>query len=328
MFLKKIKMLPLFACVIFSQHFFALSAAAQTFPSKPIRIIVGGPAGGPPDVLSRLVGQRMSEAFGQPVIIENKSGASGLIAADMVAKAPPDGHTLLLNTSALWAIMPYVKKTLPYDPDKSFASIIMLANADNVMVVSKNHPAKTLAQFIQYAKVNPDKVNYGSAGVATPAHLAGEMLGLYADVRMKHVPYKGAAPALLDMVGGLIDFIITSPITADPQVRNGNAIVLGTTGSKRNSAFPQIPTVGEVVSGYELSQAWGISAPVGVPREVLQRLNGVIDAALKRPEAQERIRTLGATPLGGSMTDFDAYIAQERKRMGELIAKTGIILTD
>jgi tripartite-type tricarboxylate transporter receptor subunit TctC len=130
------------------------------------------------------------------------------------------------------------------------------------------------------------------------------------------------------MVGGLIDFIITSPITADPQVRNGNAIVLGTTGSKRNSAFPQIPTVGEVVSGYELSQAWGISAPAGVPREVLQRLNGVIDAALKRPEAQERIRTLGATPLGGSMTDFDAYIAQERKRMGELIAKTGIILTD
>jgi len=306
----------------------ASGAVAQTFPTKPIRIIVGGPAGAPGDLLSRMVGEGMSAALGQSVVIENKPGATGLIAADMVAKAPPDGHTLLLNTSALWAIMPHVKKTLPYDPNKSFASVSMLATADNVMVVSSKHRAKSLAEFIQYAKANPEKVNYGSAGIASPAHLAGEMLGLYADLTMKHVPYKGAAPALVDMVGGLIDFIITSPITADPQVRNGNAVMLGTTGNKRNPAFPQIPTIGEVVPGYELSQTWGISAPAGVPREVLARLQAVIETTLKRPDVVERIRALGATPVGGSMADFDIYIAQERKRMGELIGKTGITLAD
>jgi tripartite-type tricarboxylate transporter receptor subunit TctC len=275
-----------------------------------------------------MIGERMAEALGQPVVIENKPGASGLIAAEMVAKASPDGHTLLLNTTATWAILPHVRKTLPYDPAKSFAAVSMLATADNVMVVSKNHRAKTLVEFIQYAKANPDKVNYGSAGIASPAHLAGEMLSLYAKLTMNHVPYKGAAPALTDMVGGLIDFIITSPISADPQVRNGSAIVLGTTGGKRNPAFPQIPTIGEVVPGYEISQSWGILAPSGVPREILSRIQIVIEATLKRPDVVEKIRAMGAIPVGGSMADFDAYMVQERKRMGELIGRTGITLAD
>ena len=321
--------------VIASRLFCALllaatpAALAQTYPDKPIRLIVGDAPGGSPDTLGRLLAQRMSESLGQPVVVDNRPGAGGLLGAELAAKAAPDGYTLFLNTTTVWAILPNVKKSLPYDADKSFVPVSRVASASNVLVINTSIPATSVPELIQLVKASPPgKFNYASAGIASPAHLAGEMLNLLADVKITHVPYKGAAPALLDVIGGSAQLIITSPIAAGAHMTSGKVRALATTGVQRNPGLPNLPTVAETLPGYDISQSWGITVPSGTPPAIVRTLNLEIVKALNLPDTRERIARTGAVAIGDSPEAFESFITAERKRLGDVIARTGIVLAE
>ena len=291
-------------------------------------MIVPSPPGGAPDILGRTVAQKLSEALGQQVVVDNRAGGSGLIGAEAVARAAPDGHTILLGATTLLAIMPNLRKNLPYDVKRDFASITQIAAASNVVVVHPSVPAKSVAELLQYGKARPGALNYGSAGQATPAHLAGEMLNVLGGISMTHVPYKGAGPALVDVVAGQIQLIITSPIAAAPHMSTGKVRALATTGAKRNPALPDLPAVAETVPGYEITQWWGMSAPAKTPREIVARLHAETARAINLPEVRERISRAGAEPVGGTPQEFDALIAAERQRLGNVIRKAKISLEE
>lgn len=300
----------------------------QTFPQKPIRVIVGSAPGGAPDVLARAIGQKITDSMGQQVVIDNRAGASGAIGAEMTAKSVADGYTLFLSTTMGFAILPHVKKKLQYDPVRDFASITQLASASNVLVINPALPAKSVTDLLQLAKSRPGGLNYGSAGSGSPAHLAGEMLNMLGGVRMTHVPYKGAAPALIDTIAGHVQFIITSPISAAPHINSGKLRALATTGNKRNVIFPDLPMVADTLPGFEISQWWGLSAPSRTPKAVIDRLHSEAAKAINMPDVRERIARDGAAAVGGTPREYDALIASESKRFSELIRKAGIASED
>ena len=306
----------------------SFGALAQPYPAKPIRLIVGDAPGGSPDTLGRILAQKLSESLGQQVVVDNRPGAAGILAADLAAKSPPDGHTLFMSTTSVWAILPNLKKNLPYDPDTSFMPVSLVASASNVLVINLAVPAKSVAELVRYAKANPGRLNYASAGIASPAHLAGEMLNLLADIRMTHVPYKGAGPALQDVIAGSVQLIITSPIAAGAHMNNGRVRALASTGTQRNPVLPDLPTIAETVPGYDISQSWGITVPAGTPPAIVTLLNTEIVKALRLADVRERIIRTGAAPAGGTPDEFAAFIAAERKRLGDVIGKTGIVLAD
>ena len=228
--------------------------------------------GGSPDQLGRLLAQKLSESLGQQVIVDNRAGAAGVLAAEIAAKSPADGYTLLMTTTSIYAILPNLRKNLPYDPVKDFVPISRIATASNVMVVNVSLPAKSVAELVQLAKDKPGSLNYASAGVGSPAHLAGEMLNLLAGIKLTHIPYKGAGPALLDVIAGNAQVIITSPIAAGAHMSGGRVRALATTGAERNPGLPELPTIADAVPGYEISQSWGIAVPAGTPPEIVKRL--------------------------------------------------------
>ncbi len=306
----------------------AVGASAQPYPSRPIKLIVADSAGGAPDQLARLVAQKLSESLGQPFVVDNRAGAGGVLGADVVAKSAADGYTLLLTTTAIYAILPNLRKDLPYDPVKDFLPISRIATASNVLVVNNALPAKNMAELIKLAKEKPGALNYASAGVGTPAHLAGEMLNLLADIKVVHVPYKGAAPALTDVIAGNAQYIITSPIAAGAHLNGGRVRALATTGAERNPSLPDLPTIGETVPGYEITQTWGIVVPARTPPEIVSRLNTEIVKVMSQPDLKEKILATGATPAGDSPAAFEAFMAKERQRLGDVIAKRGIVLAD
>jgi tripartite-type tricarboxylate transporter receptor subunit TctC len=306
----------------------ASTAFAQGYPDKPIRLIVGDAPGGSPDTLGRLLALKLSESIGQPVVVDNKPGAGGQLAAEMAAKAPADGYTLFMNTTTVWAILPNVKKSLPYDASKSFVPISRIASASNVLVVNTSLGASSVADLVRLAKASPGKLNYASAGVASPAQLAGEMRTLRGDDKLTHVPYKGAAPALLDVIAGSAQLIITSPIAAGPHMTSGKVRALATTGRERNPGLPDLPTIAESIPGYEISQSWGIVAPAGTPPSIVRQLHAEIAKAIALADTRERIARTGAVAIGDSPEEFEAFIGAERARLGEVIAKTGIVLAD
>jgi len=301
-------------------------AHAQSWPERPIRMIVASAPGGAPDILGRAVAQKMSDALGQQVVVDNRAGASGLIGAEMAAKATPDGHTLFLGTTTLYAILPNLKKDLPYDIGRDFASITQIAGASNVLVVNPSVPARSVSELLQFAKAKPGALNYASAGRGTPAHLAGEMLNVLGGINMTHVPYKGAGPALIDVIAGQVQLIITSPIAAGAHISSGKVRALATTGEKRNPALPELPTVAESLPGYAITQWWGLSAPAKTPRPIMSRLQAEASRAIHFPDVRERISRAGAEAVGGSPRDFDAFIAAEQKRLGDVIRKARISL--
>jgi tripartite-type tricarboxylate transporter receptor subunit TctC len=304
------------------------AAFAQTYPAKPVRLIVADAAGGAPDQLARIVGQRTSEGFGQQVLVDNRPGAGGALGADIAAKSPADGYTLLLSTSAIWAILPSLKKDLPYDPVRDFAPVSRLATTSNVLVVNTALPAKSIAELVQFARSKPGALNYASAGIGTPAHLAGEMLNLLAGIKMTHIPYKGAAPGLLDVIAGNAHLIITSPIAAGAHMNAGRVRALATTGTERNPSLPDLPPIAETVPGYEITQSWGIVAPSATPQPVLRRLSEEIVKAMASADVRERVLKMGAVPAGDSPQAFEAFMARERQRLAEVITKSGIVLAD
>jgi tripartite-type tricarboxylate transporter receptor subunit TctC len=304
------------------------NVTAQPYPVRPIRLIVADAVGGAPDQLARLLAQKLAEGLGQQVIVDNRPGAAGVLGADIAAKSPNDGYTLLLTTTSIYAILPNLKKHLPYDPARDFVPISRLATASNVLVVNASLAASSVAELVQLAKRKPGAINYASAGIGSPAHLAGEMLNLLAGIKITHVPYKGAAPALLDVIAGSAQFIITSPISAGAHMHAGRVRALATTGSERNPSLPELPTIAETVPGYEISQSWGIVVPAGISGQIANRLNSEIAKVMKSSEVSDRVLKTGAVPAGDSSSDFAEYMIRERRRLGEVIAKTGIVLAD
>ena len=303
-------------------------AHAQPYPARPIRLIVPDAPGGSPDQLARLLAKALSESLGQQVFVDNRPGAAGVLATDTAAKAPPDGYTIAMTTTAIYAILPNLKKDLPYDPVKDFIPVSRIATASNVLVVNVSLPAKSVAELIQYAKQRPGELNYASAGVGSPAHLAGEMLNLLAGIKLTHIPYKGSAPALLDVIAGNAQIMITSPIAAGAHMNNGRVRALATTGTERNPALPNLPTVAETVPGYEITQSWGIAVPAGTPPAIVTRLADEIGKAMRQPDVRDKVQATGAVPVGDSPQAFTAFMAKERQRLGDVIAKSGIVLND
>lgn len=306
----------------------ASHALGQPYPQKPVRLIVADAAGGAPDQLGRILAEKLSESLGEQVIVDNRPGASGALGADIAARSAPDGYTLLLTTTAIYAILPNLRKNLNYDPVRDFAPVSRIATASNVLVVNASLPVRSMSELLDLARRKPGALNYASAGVGSPAHLAGEMLNLLAGVKLTHVPYKGAAPALLDVIAGNAQLIITSPIAAGGHIKTGRVRALATTGSERNPSLPELPTIAETVPGYEISQSWGIVVPAGTPGAVAGRLNEEIVKAMSLPEVRAQVAKTGAVPAGDSAAAFAAFMAKERQRLGDVIAKTGIVLAD
>jgi tripartite-type tricarboxylate transporter receptor subunit TctC len=304
------------------------SALAQGYPNRPIRLIVADSPGGAPDQLARLVAQKISDSIGQAMVVDNRAGAAGVLGAELVAKSPPDGYTLLVTTSAIYAILPNLRSDLPYDAAKDFVAVSRIATASNVLVVNNALPANNVAELVKVAKERPGALNYASAGIGTPAHLAGEMLNLLAGIKVTHVPYKGAAPALLDVIAGNAQYIITSPLAAGAHMNAGRVRALATTGTERNPSLPDLPVVADTVPGYEITQSWGIVAPAGTPPDVVKRLNDEVVKAVNAPDVKDKVLKTGAVPAGDSPAAFEAFMADERRRMGDVIKRSGIVLKD
>lgn len=314
--------------LLFAMLALSTAALAQGYPARPVRLIVADAAGGAPDQLGRILAQKLSESLGQQMIVDNRPGAAGVLGADIASKAPADGYTLLLTTTSIYALIPSLKKNLPYDAAKDFIAISRIATASNVLVVNASLPATSVAELIALAKDKPGVYNYASAGIGSPAHLAGEMLNLLAGIKVTHVPYKGAAPGLLDVIAGNPHYIITSPISAAGHMNAGRVRPLATTGTQRNPRLPDLPTIADTVPGYEISQTWGLAAPAGTPGAIITRLSNETAKAMNLADVKERVLGMGAVPAGDTPAEFQAYIERERQRLGDVIARTGIVLAD
>ena len=288
------------------------SAAAQAqYPSKPIRLLLGYAPGGPSDLTARLLGPHLNEALRQPLVVDNRPGAGGTLAASLLAKTDPDGYTLMLAANGEIAIAPNLRKDLPYDPLRDLAPISRVGVSQLVLVVHPGVAAKSTADLIALAKAKPGGVNFASAGTGSTAHLAGEYFKHLAGVDIVHVPYKGAGPALTDLMGGQVQMLITGYSSAIGHVKNGKLRALAVTGVKRLSANPDLPTIGETVKGYEVTSWYGFLAPRRTPDAIVTRLYKEIAAVVKRPDVVERLTVLGIEPEGSTPQEFRAAIGRE-----------------
>jgi tripartite-type tricarboxylate transporter receptor subunit TctC len=296
---------------------------AQAYPSRPVRWILGFTSGGNTDIISRLLGQRLSEQLGQPFIIESRPGAGTNIATEAVVRAPADGHTLLF-VSASNAINATLYDKLNFNFIRDIAPVASLVRAPNVMVVNPTVPAKTVPEFIAYAKANPGKINMASPGIGTTPHLAGELFKTMTGVNIQHVPYRGAAPALTDLIAGQVQlYFVTTPASID-YIRTGKLRALAVTTATRSEALPDIPSVSEFVPGYEASAWWGVGAPKDTPADIVEKLNKEINAALADSKMKARLADLGCTVLADSPSDFGKLIAEETEKWGKVVKSTGI----
>jgi tripartite-type tricarboxylate transporter receptor subunit TctC len=293
--------------------FAPLIARAQTYPSRQVRWIVGYAAGGGNDVAARLMGHWLTERLGQPFVIENRPGANSNIGTEAVVRAPPDGYTLLL-VSAANAINATLYNNLNFNIARDIAPIAGLLAATSVMMVHPSVPAKTVPEFITYAKANPGKINMGSGGSGAPSHVAGELFKIMAGVGMVHVPYRGMAPAFNDLIAGQVQVVFGALTSSVEYVKAGRLRALAVTTAKRSEALPDIPTVGEFVSGYEASQWYGVGAPKNTPIEIVDKLSKAIDAGLADPKMKARFAELGGTVLPGSPADFGKLIVDETEK--------------
>jgi tripartite-type tricarboxylate transporter receptor subunit TctC len=298
-------------------------AWAQGYPSRPVRIIVGFPPGGPSDLLARLIGQWLSDHLGQPFIIENRPGAGGNVADEAVVRAPADGHTLLL-VSPPAAINATLYDKLNFVFLRDIAPVAGISREPYVMLVNPSVPAKTVPEFIAYAKANPGRVNMASGGNGTVSHVAGELFKMMGGVDMVHVPYRGGGPALTDLLGGQVQVFLTPISVATEHATTGKLRPLAVTGATRSAALPDIPTVGDYVPGYEASGWWGTGVPKNTPVEIVDKLNKEINAALVDPKIKTRLADLGGAALAGSPADFGKVIADETEKWGKVIRAANI----
>jgi len=298
--------------------------AQATFPSKPIRIVVPFPPGGTTDILARAAAQKMTEAWKEQVLVDNRPGAGGNIGAELVAKSPADGYTLLMGTVGTHSINPSLYAKMPYDHVKDFAPVILVASVPNVLVVHPSVPANSVQELIAYAKANPGKINFASSGSGTSIHLAGELFKTMAGVQMAHVPYKGSAPAIADLVGGQVQIMFDNLPSALPQIKGGRLRALAVTSAQRAPALPDVPTVAESgLPGFEASSWFGLLAPAGSPRDAILKVNAEVDRWLASPEAKEKLTSQGANAAGGTPEDFARHIAAETAKWQQVVKASG-----
>jgi tripartite-type tricarboxylate transporter receptor subunit TctC len=299
-------------------------ALAQTYPSKPIRIIVPYPAGGTSDILARAIGPGITAALGQPVLVENKPGSTGNVGADLVAKSPPDGYTVLLADIGSLAISPSIFPTLPFDPVKDFAPVLMVAYSPHLLAVNPALPARDVKELIALAKAKPGTLNFAVSGVGGANHLAGVDFALRTGIKWTYIPYKGGAQAITDVVGGQADVLFNGMVATYPMVKGGKLKALAISSSKRFAAAPDIPTVAESgLPGFETGSFQGIVAPAGTPPEIVSKLHQTITKILASPEMQERLATAGAELRPGSPADFGVFIRDEKARWAKVVKESG-----
>ncbi|MBI1991427.1 MAG: tripartite tricarboxylate transporter substrate binding protein [Betaproteobacteria bacterium] len=296
---------------------------AQSFPVRPIRIVVGFPPGGGVDVLARILGPKMSESLGQPVVVDNRVGAGGTIASDVVARATPDGHTILI-VSASHAVTASMYKKLTYDPVKDFKAISLVASSPNVLLSNVDFPAQSVNELIKMARANPGSINYASGGIGTTGHLSAELLSLLAGMQLIHVPYKGNPLALVDLMAGRVQLMFTTVPTALPQIKAGRVRAIAVTSAKRFVTLSDTPTVAEAVQGYESANWFGVLAPNGTPLAIVSKLHAEMAKALANKEVADSIWRQGAEPLSSTPGEFEAYLKSEIAKWTRTVDRAGI----
>jgi tripartite-type tricarboxylate transporter receptor subunit TctC len=307
-----------YACVSAGAH-------AQTYPSKPVRFVVPLAPGGGSDLVARTVAMKLTEALGQPVVIDNRAGAAGSIGADIAAKSPPDGHTLFLGSNGPLAINPSLYAKLPYDASRDFAPVSLVTVMPFVLVVHPTLPVKSVKELIALAKSRPGQLNYGSPGNGSTTHLANELLKSMTGMQIAHVPYKGVAPAATDLISGNIQMMSGDLSTLVPHVRSGRMRPLAVTSARRSELLPELPTVAEAgVPGYEAIGWFGVLVPAGTPAAIVERLNGAMLKGLAAPDARQRLSAFGGDVAAGSPEQFAAHIRTEAAKWGKLIKAIGL----
>ncbi|MET0442195.1 MAG: tripartite tricarboxylate transporter substrate binding protein [Casimicrobiaceae bacterium] len=304
---------------------FAPAASTQTpYPTKPVRVVVPFPAGGTTDILARAASQKLSETWGQQALVDNRPGAGGNIGAELVAKAPPDGYTLLMGTVGTHAINSSLYPKMPYDHVKDFAPVILVAGVPNVLVVHPSLPVNSVQELIAYAKANPGKLNFASSGSGTSIHLSGELFKVMTGVQMTHIPYKGSAPALTDLVGGQVQLMFDNLPSSLAFIKAGKLRALAVTSAQRSPALPDVPTVAESgVPGFEASSWFGLLAPAGTPRDIVTKINADTQKWLASPDAKDKLAAQGAAAAGGSPEDFAKHIQAETAKWARVVKESG-----
>jgi tripartite-type tricarboxylate transporter receptor subunit TctC len=313
-----LKSLGLFAMALT----FTTAALAQNWPAKPIRMVIAFPPGGPTDIVSRVIAQQLSQQLGQSVIVDNKPGAGGNIAAELVAKAPADGYTVFYNTSAI-VIGPALYGKVNYDTLNDFAPVALTASVPLVLVVNPQLPARSVKDFIELARSKPGQLNYSSSGTGTITHLASAMLSSQMGLQTQHVPYKGSAPGLVDLAAGQTQFMIDTMNTVLPYVRDGRLRALGVASLKRSELLPDVPTLAETILGFEAAAWQGVVVPSQTPSEIIARLNQELNKALQHPDVRQKLALQGADILGGTPAQYSAYIRSEMPRWAKAVKDSG-----
>ena len=304
------------------------ASTAQDFPNKPVRLIVPFTTGGVLDTLARTIAHEIQPALGQPLVVENRTGASGNIGTEAYARATPDGYTIGMGTIATHGINPALYgEQLPYDPVKDFKPLALVATQRNVVLVNPQLPIRNIQELIAYAKTHPGKVSYGSAGNGSSQHMSGQMFMKQAGVRFLHVPYRGSGPALIDLMAGNIQLMFVDMPAAMPHLQAGKVRAIGVTSKDRSSALPDVPTVAEQgLPGFEVIAWFGVFAPAGTPQPVADRLSAEILKVMQKPAVQEKMRSLGADPVAVGPKQFDAFMRKEIASWGELVRELGVKL--
>jgi tripartite-type tricarboxylate transporter receptor subunit TctC len=301
-----------------------LAFGAVPYPSKPIHFVVPYPAGGPLDTVARLLGAKVSESVKQPVIVENTPGAGGNIGADLVAKSAPDGYTILMGAVATHAINPTLYAHIPYDAARDFAPVTQVASTPNVLVVNPKLPVSSVGELIRYAKAHPGQLNYGSGSTGSAGHLAGELFDTMAGVKMVHVPYKGAAPAMQDLIAGQVQLMFDNFASSSGQIQAGRVRALAITTAKRSELAPELPTIAESgLPGFDISTWFGVFAPAGTPGAIVMRLHDEFANALHANDVREAMLRLGAEPVASTPAEFAAYIKAEAAKYARVIKASG-----
>lgn len=300
--------------------------SGTSYPTRPIRLIVSNATGSSPDILARLLAAKLTEQVKQPVVVDNRTGASGIIGVEIAKSAAPDGHTLLVGSTAVYSALPALKPNLSYDPERDFTPLTRIASVANVMVIHAGLGITSVADFVSHAKSHPGKLNSGSSASGTPTHLASILFNVMAGVNIVNIQYKGAAQALADLMAGQVQLQFTSPVVAMPQAKSGRVRVLATTGAIRDPLLPELPTVAETVPGYESTQWFGIAVPARTPKALVDALHAELMKALRSPDIVAMITKQGATAQPESPAAFAQFMREERNRIADLGKRAGIKL--
>ena len=312
------------ACVWIAALAGAAAQDAASYPSKPIRIVVPFSAGGATDITARIIGQKLAEEWKATVVIENKPGATGSIAAEYVAKSKPDGYTLFMGTGSVNSVFPAVKKDLPFDTLRDFVAVSNFFTTPNILVVHPSVAAKDVAELIKLLKANPDKYTFASSGAGSTIHLSGELFKQMAGVQMTHVTYRGSAPAIADLIAGHVNMMFDNLASAWPYVKQGQLRALGVTGLKRDELAPGVPAIAETLPGYDASSWAGLLVPAKTPPAIVAKISAAVQKAIRMPDVAEKFKVQGATPVGDSPEQFAAYLKADIEKWRIVVAKAGV----